>query len=58
MKINMKLLPKFMKSNEASAHVALKCGSEKRYCNIEEDWGFEHPVIIEKYIIKIKEESK
>ena len=47
-----------MQSNEASAHVALKCGFEKRYCNIEEDWGFEHPVIIDKYIIKIKEDSK
>ena len=41
-----------MQENKASAAVALKCGFEKRYCGIPEDWGFESPVLVDKYVIK------
>ncbi len=42
--------------NLASAAVQLKNGFEKRYVGLPEDWGFEKPVIIDKYVIKIKDE--
>lgn len=44
-----------MQENKASAAAALRCGFEKRYCGILEDWGFDEPVLIDKYIIKVSE---
>lgn len=44
-----------MQENKASAAAAVKCGFEKRYCDIPEDWGFDEPVLIDKYIIKVPE---
>ena len=44
-----------MQENKASAAAALKCGFAKKYCDILEDWGFDHPVLIDKYIIKVPE---
>ena len=44
-----------MQENKASEVTALKAGFEKKYCDILEDWGFEEPVLIDKYIIKVKE---
>ncbi len=41
-----------MHENRASAAVAEKCGFEKKYTDIYEDWGFAEPVLIDKYIIK------
>lgn len=43
-----------MQANKASAAAALKSGFEKRYTDIEEDWGFEKPVMIDKYVIKVR----
>jgi ribosomal-protein-alanine N-acetyltransferase len=42
-----------MQENKASGRVLLKNGFEKRYTDILEDWGFEEPVLIDKYIIKL-----
>ena len=42
-----------MQENVASAAAALKCGFEKRYTDIWEDWGFDQPVLIDKYVIKV-----
>lgn len=44
-----------MRENKASAAAALKSGFEKRYTGILEDWGFEQPVLIDKYVIKIRD---
>lgn len=41
-----------MQENKASAAAAQKSGLEKKYCGIPEDWGFEEPVLIDKYIRK------
>ena len=50
---NMRIITAhIMQNNPASAAVAMKCGFEKRYCDILEDWGFSEPVIIDKYVIK------
>lgn len=43
-----------MQANKASAAAALKSGFEKRYTDIEEDWGFDKPVMIDKYVIKVR----
>ena len=44
-----------MQENKASAAAALRSGFEKRYTGIYEDWGFEQPVLIDKYVIKVKD---
>ena len=44
-----------MQENKASAAAALRSGFEKRYTDIYEDWGFEQPVLIDKYVIKVKD---
>ncbi len=56
-KANMRVITTHVaQDNLASAAVQLKSGFEKRYVGIPEDWGFEKPVIIDKYVIKIKDE--
>ena len=54
-KANMRIITAHvMQVNKPSAAVQLKCGFEKRYTDIWEDWGFEEPVLIDKYVIKIR----
>ena len=56
--VNMRVITgHIMQENKASAAAALKCGFEKRYCDILEDWGFGQPVLIDKYIIKVSEQK-
>ncbi len=44
-----------MQENKASGAALEKNGFVKKYCGIREDWGFAEPVIIDKYIIKIRD---
>ena len=54
-KANMRVITgHVMQENKASASAALKSGFEKRYTDILEDWGFDEPVLIDKYIIKVE----
>ena len=41
-----------MQENKASIAVLIKSGFEKKYSGILEDWGFDEPVLIDKYVIK------
>lgn len=54
-KANMRVITTHVaQDNLASAAVQLKSGFEKRYVGLPEDWGFDKPVIIDKYVIKSK----
>lgn len=44
--------------NSASTNVLSKCGFEKKWVNLSEDWGFETNVIVDKYRYKISKEEK
>ena len=41
-----------MKENIASAKVLRKCGFIDRFPDLWEDWGFDHPVLTDKYMYK------
>ncbi len=45
-----------MSANRASAAVLIKAGFPERYSNVLEDWGFDVPVLVDKYVLKEAEE--
>lgn len=46
--ITAHVLPK----NAASARVLEKCGFRRLFCDVPEDWGFDEPVLVDKWVYK------
>ncbi len=53
-----KITAHVMEENPASAKVLLKNGYEKKWTGLREDWGFDTPVLINKFRYKMSREEK
>ena len=53
-----KITAHVMEDNPASAKVFLKNGYEKKWTRLREDWGFDRPVLINKFRYKLSKEEK